>query len=243
MEKQEEIDPAPYRFVLTPESLCGCGNGRSFGECHGKDGSITIVCRDMNPPEPPTGESIKKCYLGFTNNCGEGISRDHILSKSVLKHIDQKKILFESGGVKRILAIRSDALTTKCLCKRHNSAFHLIDYQAGRLIEWIQMAHGYMRAPSGPSQKAFFFHGWDIERWFLKSLMAIYRARLTVPQNAELPTNIFAGFNAFLPRPYGLYFPAESEKGLSYARRPHLSIYCGKTIESSASRLPLQASR
>jgi len=198
-----------YTLIVPPESLCGCESGKPFGECHlGKDGNIQMIWKDFNPPLPMTGESIRKCHFAYTNNCGEGISREHIVSRAVLKEINSKSITLSTSDFSRDLSIDSDSLKTKRLCRRHNSGFGRVDTQAGRFIRTVQKVDEILANQPAFPVRAYLFSGFDIERWLLKTLLNIYYSRLSVnPQLFTLPPNIPAAFNSPLPSPYGLYVP------------------------------------
>lgn len=210
-----------YTLIVPPESPCGCENGKAFGDCHlGTDGNIQMIWQDFNPPLPGTGERIPKCHFAYTNNCGGGITKEHIISRAVLKEIDEKKIVFTTSAFTKELPINSDALKTKRLCRRHNTAFGRVDTQVGRFARTIQKLDQILQLRPERPIRAYLFAGFDLERWMLKTLLNVYYARLSVnPQAFSLPTNIQAAFNAPLRRPFGLYVPFKKGDGdiLSYS--------------------------
>lgn len=197
-----------YTLVVPPDSPCGCESGKTFGECHLRDGSVNLVWKDMNPPLPMTGESVKKCHFAYTNNCGEGISREHVISKAVLKEIGTKKIDISTREFQKTLPLDSDALKIKRLCKRHNSGLSRIDTEAGRFIRTIQKADQILASRPEFPIRAYLFAGFDIERWLLKTMLNLYYSRQSVdPQKFKLPPGLMAQFNSPVRSPYGLYVP------------------------------------
>ncbi|MBP6212728.1 MAG: hypothetical protein KA447_06755, partial [Pyrinomonadaceae bacterium] len=198
-----------YWLIVPPESPCGCESGKLFGDCHlNSNGDIQLIWKDYNPPLPGTGEQIRKCHFAYTNNCGAGISREHIISKAVLKELTEDRIRLQTANFVKELPLNSDALKTKRMCRRHNSAFGVVDREIGRFVRVVQQLPKTLEAQFERPIRAYLFAGFDLERWFLKTLLNLYFSRLSVnPKTFSLPNNIAAAFNSPLPRPYGLYMP------------------------------------
>lgn len=207
-------DESIFTMVFPPEAPCGCENGKAFGDCHLVDGSVRISYKDLNPPSPPTYKSIKKCHLAFTNNCDGGISREHIVSRAVLREITDKLITIEAKGIRRTVSIDSSSLTTKRLCKRHNSAVNGLDKEAGRFIRAIRRANSSLAGEIETNQLVTFFHGFDLERWLLKTLLNIYHSGLSGNRTqVELPSGINDRLWNTLPSPFGLYLRVKENAG------------------------------
>ncbi|MBD2178984.1 hypothetical protein H6F42_18845 [Pseudanabaena sp. FACHB-1998] len=200
-----------FTLVVPPESPCGCGSGRAFGECCLQNGHIRLSHKNIIPKPPRTGLSLKKCFLSDQNDCGGNMSGEHILSASVLRNISNDKISINGSNFSRTHSIQSDSLKTKCLCKRHNSAFSPIDTEASRLFKTISLIEKILNGSIQSSQSLYFFAGFDIERWLLKALFATYRSRITNinPDNYTLPCYLKYFFDTSFNPPYGLYLPAK----------------------------------
>ena len=203
-------------LVVPPESPCGCGSGRPFGECHLKNGGLEVQPKDITPRGPVTREGRKKCLFAYTNNCGGRISGEHILSAAVLRRISPDgKITISGPRGSRRVPILSSSLTVNRLCQRHNSALSPLDAEAGRFIRAIQMAERNFTEADVLAENFYFFHAFDLERWFLKTLLAVYHARLTdvQPGRDSLPDGIMESFQVPLRRPFGLYMPHTTSAG------------------------------
>lgn len=194
-------------MVVPPGSPCGCESGKTFGECHLRPDGVNVVPRDFNPPLPLTGKTTKKCYFAFTNNCDGRLSKEHIISKAVLKEISTPKIFLHSRGEVRQHSINSSGLTVRRLCQRHNSGFHRIDSEAGRFLRAIQKADQVLNEKPDRALRLYLFHGEDLERWLLKTLLNLYHSRLCVnPNQFHLPPGVATLFSGVIvPPPYGCY--------------------------------------
>jgi hypothetical protein len=66
-----------------------------------------------------------------------------------------------------------------------------------------------------PEQRLFLFEGFDIERWLLKTLLAVYFSELSDanPKTNALPENLALAFEHPLPPPFGLYVPTFTDGG------------------------------
>src|SRR5215213_101926 len=98
---EEGCKASMFTLVVPPESPCGCGSGQAFGDCCLRDGEIKLSPKTINPPPPVTGQSIRKCLFASTNNCGGGISGDHIISAAILRRITTDKITISGTGFSR----------------------------------------------------------------------------------------------------------------------------------------------
>jgi hypothetical protein len=149
------------------------------------------------------------------------MSGDHFMSAAVLRRIAGQNITITGPKGRRTLRIDNDALKTKHLCKRHNSALSPLDAEAGRLFQALRDADVALRDEAEPRQSFFLFSGIDIERWLLKTLMMVYYARITSVQKIshrlprELPYWLVDG----VPPPYGLYFPVRTDMGSQHRLR------------------------
>jgi hypothetical protein len=148
---------------------CICGTGQPAGECcwtaHGYHKKPVAV--DLRN----TGLMGKhdRCYMSVTGACDTKISGEHLISHSVLKVLAEKQVELSGTpwlkpGEKKMLPF--SALTTNCLCTRHNSLLSPIDAVGAALFEAIQKCG---TTDTGPGL-LFLLSGHDVERWMLRSL-------------------------------------------------------------------------
>ena len=202
-----------FTLVYPPELPCGCGSGREFGKCCLKDGHIRLEPKLLTPPKPETKHRNRKCILNWTSDCCSKISGDHIVSKSVLRVITEDKITLSSSKYSREHSLDSSSLKTKRLCRRHNSALSPIDSQAARFFKAFADINTSL-SKNSESQKLYFFHGIDIERWLLKTMLMVYFSKLSniTPEHYRLPAYTFSLFYSDLAQPLGLYIPTSTNK-------------------------------
>ncbi len=109
-----------------------------------------------------------RCYMAGTGACDTKISGEHLISEIVLKVLADKQVELSGlpwlKGQKKMLGF--GALTTNCLCARHNSLLSPIDTVGAKLFEAIQKSG---MTDTGPGQ-LFLLSGHDVERWMLRSL-------------------------------------------------------------------------
>jgi hypothetical protein len=197
-----------FKLVYPRESPCGCGSGREFGKCCLKNGNIKLTPKKLTPPRPQTRKSHPKCLLNCTNDCSDKISGDHIVSQAVLKVINKKEIFISTSKFSRKHSLSS--LITNRLCTRHNSALSPIDSEAARLFRAFTAIHESLSGEK-ECQKLFLFHGEDLERWMLKTMLMVYSARLTDvnADNFTLPIGVANLFDCTWPSPLGFYVPTK----------------------------------
>lgn len=216
-----------FELVYPPESPCGCGSNREFGMCCLKDGKIVLSHKTISPPLPGTGRAHKKCVLGWTNDCCEKISGDHFVSEAVLKVLKQKQIVLSTRNFSRTHSLGSSSLKVNRLCRRHNSALSTIDSEAARFFAAFARIDESLSGGS-VSQRLYFFHGLDLERWLLKTLIMVYFARLTniTPQTFRLPGHAPRLFQYSLAHPLGLYFhaPVDKDGNSAFVRQNKVSV-------------------
>jgi hypothetical protein len=110
------------------------------------------------------------CYLRGTQACCTKLSGEHLISETVLNVLAEKQV--EVSGLPWLKGetkkLGFDALTSKCLCRTHNSALSPIDTVGGKFFDAIQKCG---TGNTGPTYN-FLFSGHDIERWMLRTLAA-----------------------------------------------------------------------
>lgn len=245
-----EKGPNDITLTVPPESLCGCGSKKSFGDCHKVNQTFApIVPKSMNAPGSATGKIVKRCYLSFTNNCDGKVTGEHILSRSVLSEITEKKIVLTFGPQgTREHSLNSDSLKVNRLCKRHNNGLHRMDSEAGRFIAALRSVEFALLDLETPAQRFFIFHLYDLERWLLKTLINMYYARLT-PPGCRLPSDIMLGFFSEYDAPYGFYVqylnPNGKERQFKFDNSVnanvilHEEVICGLAISFSGFNMVL----
>jgi hypothetical protein len=108
------------------------------------------------------------CYMRGTNACDLKLSGEHLISEGVLKALADERVELSGTpwlkGQKKILPFT--ALTSNCLCKRHNSLLSPIDVVGANFFSAIQKCG---TTDTGPGLY-FLLSGHDVERWMLRSL-------------------------------------------------------------------------
>jgi hypothetical protein len=150
---------------------CRCELGKPAAECcltpNGWHKRPAIVqMRDMGV----TG-SHTSCYLRETSSCDSKITREHLVSESVLGVLAEKEVAVTGlpwlKGKQKVLPF--DALVSKCLCGAHNSRLASIDAAGARFFSSFQTCG---TAENLPAQH-FLLSGHDLERWLLKTAAAL----------------------------------------------------------------------
>lgn len=177
----------------------------------------------MTPAGPVTGISNPKCYLRATSNCGDNISKEHYISRSVLSSVEEagtQKIAgmpWQTPETFRILP--TDSLVAKVLCERHNAALSPLDAEAGRFIRTIG---GYDR---DFHEKPYHTEitlccGEELEKWMLKTVCGMVAAQAVARDGVQLEATIPDSWVSILtgeqdwPRLWGMYVAVP--KGIAY---------------------------
>lgn len=200
-------------IIAPPDSPCGCGSGRPFGQCHLRDGSVVISPHDIKPPGKRTFHGQPGCFLKGSHDCSQKLSRDHIVSASVLRRLTDGKLHVQGPGRSFLATVSSDSLQTKYLCARHNSSLSPLDSEIGRLVGALQQADSDLASKNPQRQRLYLFSGFDIERWLLKTMCASYFAGFGSfnRHTHVLPEGIARMFESPLWRPgLGLYVPIQN---------------------------------
>ena len=152
---------------------------------------------------------MESCYANCLTDCDNQRSREHFISESLLHYLNQKNGL-RVGGYPWIKgndqALPPNALASKMLCKRHNSALSQLDAIAVRLFQ----AFDEERVSGSGQQLIHLFSGHDIERWLLKILCGLaFSKSIQLEGEADLSIpdcwlRILFG-EADLPNEQGLY--------------------------------------
>jgi hypothetical protein len=118
---------------------------------------------------------MEKCWANILNNCDGGISREHIVSKSLFTstEIDVKGFPWCKEETKRI---GIEAITKKCLCRKHNSELANLDAAASHafnvLRQQTRLSNDRSKEPDKKFKKVTFsINATTLERWLLKALI------------------------------------------------------------------------
>jgi hypothetical protein len=159
------------RFIVPPDSPCPCGSKKPASRCCVTAKGFHKLRTATTPAPPRTGYSLSSCYAAPLADCSSKRSREHGISESLLRYLGAGSKIKVAGlpwlGEKeRILS--SDALASRILCERHNSALSGLDAIAVSLFE----AFDEQNAVGSGKQLLHVFNGHDLERWLLKILCA-----------------------------------------------------------------------
>jgi hypothetical protein len=134
-----------------------------------------------------TGISLPNCYAAPLADCSARLSREHFVSECLLDELNRDNDLRVSGlrwqeaGQERVL--RPNALASRILCERHNSALSPLDAIAVGLLG----AFNESGAAGSGRQLLHLFSGHDLERWLLKILCGlVYSRNLLIGDGAEV---------------------------------------------------------
>jgi hypothetical protein len=163
-------------FAVSPHSLCPCGSQVPASRCCLTPTGFRKTPARTSPPSPKTGKSLDMCYARALGDCGGGPSREHYISESLLHYLNRDNDLRVSGlpwvkGQERI--VPPNALASRMLCNRHNSALSTLDAIAVRLFQ----AFDEGRAAGSGQQLIHLFSGHDLERWLLKILCGVVSSK------------------------------------------------------------------
>jgi hypothetical protein len=205
----------------TAIEACLCGSGKEAATCCFIGGRFhrkpaTIVLTDAG-----RSGAIEGCYLASTGSCGEGASREHLVSQSVLKVIQKEKLRvqglpWQEPGIWMEIGLQT--LTSHCLCRTHNSALSPLDSTAAQFFAELEKADLHRSAPG----RRVLISGHDIERWALKTLLAAGHSKSLKDEDGDkLPprfhpsidfASLLSNSNAWPPGA-GLYFTLPKGSG------------------------------
>jgi hypothetical protein len=160
------------RVEVLKNSPCLCGSSRPAGQCCFQTDRWHKPATRLGLSELPETGSVAHCYMGELNSCEGGISREHLISESIMKLLADEGEFTISGlpwmpkGEFKTIGLNS--FVTKCLCREHNSRIHHLDDAA---LEFFSFLKRTMARTS--RDERFLMSGHDIERWLLKTLKAL----------------------------------------------------------------------
>jgi hypothetical protein len=148
------------------------------------------------PPWPPTGTSQAGCYMAETADCGEGLSREHYISRGLIDapEVRVRGMPWQREEVERYAA---DNLTARILCRRHNSALSPLDAHAQRFFLAIEAGLQQAQRQSLSRRSAFYMtSGEAIELWAMKTLAGLYASGIEF----RMPDHRFRDFEPPMAR-------------------------------------------
>jgi hypothetical protein len=154
----------PGRKVNVNADLCLCGSGKLMRDC-----CLFVRC-DTRTPSPITGYSHPSCFASALKDCSPTISREHYVSKSILKLFGEGGLMISGmpwlpEGVQK--KVSSASLTGKMLCERHNNALSPLDELTAKFFRFF--TSGW----NGDTVEVYLIRGFDLERWLLKMLCGL----------------------------------------------------------------------
>lgn len=169
---------------------------------------------------PITGQSEDACYAKSLSSCAGKISREHYISETVLKHFPK----IPAKGIPWLTHVESDispnALTTRCLCQKHNSVLSPLDDFADKIFTQLKTFWKGDQAIVRANGKTF-------ELWMLKTLFGLIATNKIEHKNKKFSTkDLDSSWTEVL---FGLKeFPNEMGLYLSYAAGDRIDI--GNTL-------------
>jgi hypothetical protein len=155
-----------------PNGLCPCQSGKLFRVCClSAFGYVRKGVPRLTPLGNVTGFSQPGCYLAKTNNCSQGLTSEHYISKAVLQELGENIEIdgapWQEPGARKKVGINN--LTSKLLCARHNNALSPLDIEAAKFFRAIKQASIELVERSLSRRNTFhLFSGEMIELWMLK---------------------------------------------------------------------------
>ena len=215
------------------QDICPCGSRRIYAQCcRQPSGRPLIKIPSLLPAGTETNFSNPRCYLNFTGNCSQNISREHYISRTVLEmfpKLTSRGMPWELPGSEREIGIES--FTSKILCERHNSALSPLDSIAGKAMRTLEAATTFVNRKSLSKRSGYYLLSGDgIELWGLKTILGLYHSKIARTSEGErlagrfeysqqLVSRAFGG--AQIPAPLGVYAHAEVgapyEDGIAFA--------------------------
>jgi hypothetical protein len=120
---------------------------------------------------------MEDCWANILKDCDGGISREHIVSKSLFTspQVDVNGFAWCKNETKRI---GLSSLTKKCLCKEHNSRLSPLDSAASHAFDTLRqqtkLSNERAKYPDKKFKKiTFSLNASALEKWLLKTLINI----------------------------------------------------------------------
>lgn len=236
------FDPAvrPVSFhhdgstVTWENSVCPCGSGTAASDCHLHRSTGKWRTPRYQPvlTGPVTGYSHRRCYASATNDCSDGISLEHPLSKGILKAVGDGTTVgisdsYWQRGRSQPERMSVNTLGSNMLCDRHNKALSDFDATAIRAqatLERYQMAQLIHPDPHG--SEFDLISGEQIERWMLKMAWGLKAGAKDLPASLrqDRERNMLMRYlfrDGLMPKGWGLYVRSLTK---SYTRKYNVAV-------------------
>jgi len=170
--RQSIVNGKPFRaqvgsevqFALEAKSPCPCGSGKRLWRCCLTAKGLRKPAARTAPHLPQTMIPNERCYAAPLADCVSEISREHYVSKSLLRYINRVGGGMTVSGPRWLKdgprKLPPDALAANVLCRRHNAALSHLDDIAVRLFKAFDDAN----AGGSGRQEIYLFNGHDVER-------------------------------------------------------------------------------
>lgn len=203
------------RQTYPPTDPCPCSSSQPANTCClSASGMWKKAPSIISPDSPQTGLANTACFLSFTNNCSEDITREHYISDTVLSEVEHKNTVKITGlpwiGDREFAKVGKRSVSSKVLCRHHNNALSPLDSAVGRLVRTFGTFDRNFNSPN-PRPELALFCGEDIERWMLKTICGMAAAKQIARNKQALASPISRQLLEMLlgarewPRFWGLY--------------------------------------
>lgn len=171
------FDPAKDALPLDKSAWCICGRQKLARDCCLRTGRFLPHTAAPRLPRRSVLFRQKGCYAAATGQCTSGLSREHSISEGVLRAINRNKGVIgvedpKSGSSAGTRGLQ--ALASRVLCARHNSALSGLDRAMARFSDTLLNHADVLTSPRKEAGQHYVagLLGDDIERWMLKTLSA-----------------------------------------------------------------------
>lgn len=131
---------------------------------------------------------VEGCYAACLDECSGELSREHIISQTVLG----KEMRYDVNGETTLVS--KDNFVIRNLCRGHNGKLSPFDTEAKRLNEFLvdssSLYNDVLKSSSLPV-KAYDIDGLKVERWMLKTGIN-YRYRMVDTSEVKFPFKYIA---------------------------------------------------
>ena len=163
--------------------------------------------------------TYRRCWMEVLGGCSGKLSREHVVSEKVLKHLSDSAIGLTTvapDGSSQTNGIGS--VTIRNLCAHHNSGTGVLDDEAQRLVSAVESfvrlnSSERLIAAGAAPERTVVINGHLFERWTVKTFLNVYMSGNLRHKDEVLPMfdlinpgvaeYVFNGRG--LPFPQGLY--------------------------------------
>lgn len=127
------------------------------------------------------------CFAAQLGNCSGNLSREHYVSRSVLelagKSVRISGFPWQKPNIPKDVGISS--LTSKILCRRHNSELSSLDFVGKDFLQSLKSSFDEATGENEFCDKSFSIQGDMLELWLLKILCGILSTarKYTIPES------------------------------------------------------------